>query len=201
MEYFYKYRSLKDLKRFISIIMNHELYGALYTELNDPMEGVFRYRSNISHDVVNLVKSKKARTYICSLSQESNIGLMWSMYADEYNGCCIKISVTSTTWERLDINYQDNVFSADSSGNLTIQGILGTKSKQWEHEKEVRYIRTMYPVSKSRPKLSIKIDTIFLGYRISQKDFSFYKNLVRKLDPKIEVKKKSKEEINYGFLY
>lgn len=36
---FYKYRSLENLERFLSIIIDRKLYGALYSEMNDPMEG------------------------------------------------------------------------------------------------------------------------------------------------------------------
>lgn len=33
-EVLYKYRGLSNLKRFLEIILNKKLYGALYTELN-----------------------------------------------------------------------------------------------------------------------------------------------------------------------
>ena len=32
---FYKYRSLENLERFLSIIIDRKLYGALYSEMND----------------------------------------------------------------------------------------------------------------------------------------------------------------------
>ena len=38
---FYKYRSLENLDRFLDIIVNNRLYGAVYNTLNDPMEGKF----------------------------------------------------------------------------------------------------------------------------------------------------------------
>ena len=38
---YYKYRTLDDLERILDIIVNKRLYGAVYKELNDPMEGKF----------------------------------------------------------------------------------------------------------------------------------------------------------------
>lgn len=52
-EVLYKYRGLSNLKRFLEIILNKKLYGALYTELNDPMEGSFRYNYKIPHEIYN----------------------------------------------------------------------------------------------------------------------------------------------------
>lgn len=40
-ELLYKYRSLENLERFLDIIIDRKLYGALYNEMNDPMEALF----------------------------------------------------------------------------------------------------------------------------------------------------------------
>lgn len=69
-EVLYKYRGLSNLKRFLEIILNKKLYGALYTELNDPMEGSFRYNYKIPHEIIEDLKDQKQKTYICSLSKE-----------------------------------------------------------------------------------------------------------------------------------
>lgn len=36
---FFKYRPLDNFERFLDIVLKKRLYGALYHELNDPMEG------------------------------------------------------------------------------------------------------------------------------------------------------------------
>lgn len=43
----YKYCSLENLERFLSIIIDKKLHGALYNELNDPMEGYYQYNPSI----------------------------------------------------------------------------------------------------------------------------------------------------------
>lgn len=45
---YYKYRSIDDLERFLSIIIDKKLYGALYSEMNDSMEGSFHYNPSIN---------------------------------------------------------------------------------------------------------------------------------------------------------
>lgn len=75
-ELLYKYRSLENLGRFLNIIIDKKLYGALYNEMNDPMEGFFQYDSNVNRAIVSNILNGKGKRYICSLSKKSNIGLM-----------------------------------------------------------------------------------------------------------------------------
>ena len=178
-EVLYKYRGLSNLKRFLEIILNKKLYGALYTELNDPMEGSFRYNYKIPHEIIEDLKDQKQKTYICSLSKKNDIGIMWTHYAEEHKGCCIEIEVTAFK-------------IADTS---SLSDILKIKSIQWNYEEEVRYIKT----AKDREALSIKIKRIFLGYKLKASEFNFYKKLIQTLDPSIEVVKMKKESLDFGY--
>src|SRR5574344_1303209 len=104
---FYKYRSLENLERFLSIIIDHKLYGALYSEMNDPMEGYYQYSPLFNKQQLNNIVEGKNRTYICSLSRSGDIGLMWTHYADENKGCCLEVKVTSKTWTEVKIEYSE----------------------------------------------------------------------------------------------
>lgn len=161
-EVLYKYRGLSNLKRFLEIILNKKLYGALYTELNDPMEGSFRYNYKIPHDIIEDLKDKKQKTYICSLSKRKDIGIMWTHYADEHKGCCIEFEVTAKSWQRIDVEYQS--LPAEILATSSLSDILKIKSKQWNYEEEVRYIKT----AKQREALSINIRRVFLGYKLNK---------------------------------
>ena len=188
-EVLYKYRGLSNLKRFLEIILNKKLYGALYTELNDPMEGNYK----IPHEIIEDLKDQKQKTYICSLSKKNDIGIMWTHYAEEHKGCCIEIEVTAKSWERIEVKYQSSSFKIADTSSLS--DILKIKSIQWNYEEEVRYIKT----AKDREALSIKIKRIFLGYKLKASEFNFYKKLIQTLDPSIEVVKMKKESLDFGY--
>ena len=67
------------------------------------MEGFFLYDPAVPRDFINTLRNEKANTLICSLSKNYNNGLMWSVYADEHKGCCIKLSITSNSCRKLDV--------------------------------------------------------------------------------------------------
>lgn len=196
-ELLYKYRSLENLERFLDIIIDKKLYGALYNEMNDPMEGYFQYDSNVNRAIAISILNGKGKRYICSLSKKANIGLMWIHYADENRGCCLEVEVTSRTWERLDVIYSEHIPVLD--WNTTVQNVLQVKAKMWEYEQEVRYLSNEYTPKANRPKLSVRINKIIFGYNIGIKKYIHLKKVIKALNPKIEIEKMKKENLDYGF--
>ena len=194
---FYKYRSLKDLERFLSIIIDKKLYGALYSEMNDPMEGYYQYDPTIDKRLIQGIFEGKQKRYICSLSKRGNIGLMWTHYCDENKGCCLEMEVTSKTWDKIEVSYEDQM--PKLSPGMTAIDILKVKAKMWKYEEEVRYISSEVPKGKRRPQLAVKIHRIFIGCNVDSSKKAHLKKIINALDKNIEVIMMHKTDLDYGF--
>lgn len=193
-ELLYKYRSLSKIERILEIIIDRKLYGALYTEMNDPMEGYFQYSPDVDRNLVRNIVDSKNKRYICSLSRKSNIGLMWTHYADENKGCCIEVEVTSK-WERLEVVYSNKIPTLNAS--TTLEDILKVKAQVWHYEDEIRYLS---PEKSTKRMLTVRINRIIFGYKIKTKYFNRIKKVILALNPSIIVEKMRKEDLDYGYL-
>lgn len=194
-KYLYKYRSLKNFARFVDIILNNRLYGATYTQLDDAMEGRFKHPVGTDKELLDKIKSEKGNYYICSLSKTAKSSSMWALYADEHKGCCIELEVTSKTWEKEDVKYSEQMPTASDD----VKVIITTKSKEWQHQQEVRYLKKIMPGSKKPKTLSIKINRIIFGLRVSNNDFNLYKKLINTINPNIEVTRLKWKNSDLGY--
>ena len=183
--YLYKYRSLKNFSRFVDILLNNRLYGSTYTRLDDAMEGRFKHPIGVDRELLDKIKSGKESYYICSLSKTPTSSPMWALYADENRGCCIELEVTSKTWKSVDVKYQSEMPNV----NNTVEEIITTKSKEWEHQQEVRFLKQFEKGKRSQRCMSIKIHKIIFGLRVNDTDFRLYKKMISRLDDKIIVER------------
>ena len=201
MANYYKYRSFENLDRILDILLYERLYATNFKNLNDPMEGHYKYSTDVSKRLRTQILDERNRTLICSLSKKNNIGLMWTHYANENKGCCIELQVNSPSWSMIEVSYQDKL------PNLTnVTDILSVKGKVWSYEEEVRFIKTLDDKVKEWPYLEITISKVYIGCEVSKANFNFYKKLFegintfkKKKASTIQVVKMRKEDINYGF--
>ena len=121
---------------------------------------------------------------------------MWSVYADEHKGCCIKLSITSNSWKKLVVTYDKKPVQINTMG-INVDEILRIKSPQWKHEEEVRFIKS----NPLQNYIKIKIDTIFLGMKMSRSDVSFYTKLIKSIDSNIKIEKVTRDDIDFGYDY
>lgn len=188
-EHYYKFRSLQNLKRFLDILINERLYASRYDELNDPMEGAYLTDARNKH-IIELLRTKKYETRICSLSRDYKHILLWSHYADSHKGCCIEVSVKNEREEPIDVNYVESVpiIYEDKEG----RELLAHKSVLWKYEDEVRFFR-------KSSYLNVNIHQVIFGQRVSNDDYHFYKKLIKCINPSIELRKITEGEIIHGY--
>lgn len=207
---YYKYRNLTDFERFLDVVVNNRLYGAVYKELNDPMEGRFNTTGLDKKDFEDIYKRLKT-TRICSMltKQDSQTFpddyLMWSHYADSHKGCCLELQPTkqyNDGWQLIEVKYQDNLPIIDTF-NLDdgIHKILSVKTPIWKTEHEVRAVKQYDEnrFSTQSEYYHVKIVAVYFGERVSKAKCDFYKKFISKINAAIKLNRIREDKSNPGF--
>mgnify|MGYP004615493123 CR=1 FL=1 len=173
----WKYKSLEtvlDLTRILDIIKNKKIYLPRYGELNDPYESymncIYTYEAgtSISHNIGIRKESvdKEFNKYgILSLTSNCKNQVMWTMYANYYNGVCMGFEKLSNAKK---ITYrktgENGFFKSMDDPKFTQKDIIDTlmtKYDLWEYEEEYRVISTEKFLDVSK-----KLKFIILGQRL-----------------------------------
>lgn len=114
---------------------------------------------------------------------------MWSHYADKHKGICLKYDMYKD--EKfftipLKVDYPDNYpifdFLKIRETNQLIQFFLGTKSKDWKYENEIRIIKDKNQFGKFREAINFNksslIEVIF-GYKTDKSTISNIMTLLK----------------------
>jgi len=177
----YRYRSCKDqrLERELRAIKHGYLWCSLFTELNDPMEGMFRsLRSLRKHPEQDAVReeiiSTKSQLGICSFSEVYDHQLMWAHYADEFRGICVGYSFSRllsalpghTSLVRMYYSEKEpTVRHSKKDPILMAKMVLSNKSYRWLHEREWRMFTRQGRGQIRYEDLSC-VTHVYLGYRM-----------------------------------
>jgi len=185
----FKYKSVEYIE---DIIINKRLYCSRYDALNDPMEWAFTSTEE-KENVQKLINDTDKDSWrICCLSASKQYGLMWAMYGDSHRGVCIEVEILpkvsleslnqentqqdelgNKEWRYGRINYKNNAEEiVDMSNGADLPRILWTKSKQWEQEQEIRFVRRL-DVGENVAYLPIEVRCVYLGRRIDA-DKAYY---------------------------
>ncbi len=139
----YKFRSLgsdTDLERAEAILKEGKFWCSRFWQLNDPMEGVFRYdlTQTLPPNVETIV-SEKAKRVLCSFSGPGAFSLphMWGYYANGFKGFVIELEDPLDEVKKVDYVDTPTIVSDDG---ISAEQVLATKLKCWEHEDEHRFI-------------------------------------------------------------
>lgn len=194
MEYF-KYKQYNKYT-LDSLIFNY-YWAASAEDMNDIFEGdsVLDEVENDLKDIPSSVKkdkfvqsnkdlilSIKNTLGLLCLTQDSKNTLMWSHYGDSFKGICIQYNVhlldkiknksgqlfeISYVKKIPNINFHKLYQSNDSDYKLIKQTVIGTKSKCWKYEKEMRIIHDGVNAFDHHPEA---IEAIYFGYKFPKKE-------------------------------
>lgn len=170
----YKFKALSTSKQrmhVFDIIDNERCYLAKWQELNDPLEGYFRYYENQFGEAI---ASHKEQYRVCSFSRFYSNSLLWSYYAEGFTGLCLVVSVEDRFMDS--VIYDSDIPEFDDLGDKNISELakiaLRTKLSYWKHESEVRAIVPASELEEGQ-YLKCKLVAVLFG---------------EKIDPKIKVK-------------
>lgn len=191
--------SLGKLERFVDVLINKRLYAACYKDLNDPFEGCFDWES-LEEKEKNEFKSTMYNARICSLqtAKEGDVPsdvLMWSHYADSHKGCCLKVSIDCPKdWYGGKIIYNEDLPIINwKNVEDNVESIFFSKKKEWEREKEYRFVRFYKKEPKKDVYIKVKLEAVYLGCKTLKKDVVLLSKLVQKVSPDVAVYKMKKK--------
>lgn len=175
MSHHYKYRSLQNWQFVLDALLKSRLFAATFEDLNDPMEGLFRYDPRlINENVIDRLVDHKKKLKICSLSATATNDLMWSYYADGHSGICLEVSVEGNL-QVTPVDYSGIANLQPSHDERFAYTILSRKESFWIHERESRVIST-------RTFVPIKIHRVIFGKKMKQDAKALISELLRVLE-------------------
>ena len=229
----YKFRAVN--KRMIESLVNRSLYFARPDTLNDPFDChidlkrvLKRAELSATGGLKNLLssflgnpkffenwKSIVDNSGVCSFSRENLNTLLWSHYADEHKGVCLKYQFRESYFlpdefqffAAGSVEYRDDPLTEWLKGaplemHEFVKGLvhkyLKTKSLAWAHEKEDRVIRRKHGI------FNFKVSEPFLnqvcfGLRTPKADIDLITNLARTYTGCTRFTQMVHDEAGFGF--
>lgn len=160
----YKFRGLDskdDFLRLKQIIETGKFWCSKFSDLNDPMEGVF---TTSNKKYINKIYEGKGQFKICSFSGELGFKnpLMWGYYAKGFKGIVLEVEIEEN-YEFSKIVYDDNWPKLSNDYFDEIRKVLLHKNKLWKHEDEYRFLKQI-EIKNNDNNLNIgKIKAIYFG--------------------------------------
>ncbi len=227
----YKFRKID--KRMIESLVNQSLYFAKPDTLNDPFDchiyiktALERASRSATGDRKNLLSSfldnpKFFETWhstldnlgVCCFSRENRNTLLWSHYADEHRGVCLKYKFRASYFltEEFHLTTMGNVeyLAEPLTGWLKSAPIdmeefvkelvhmcLKTKSRAWEYEQEARIFRPRHGVFNFKKPF---LNRVCFGLRTPQADIDLIANLARMYTGCTMFSQMVRDETEFGF--
>lgn len=165
----YKFRSASSAEFIFDILINHRIYCADWTKLNDPLEGQFvtfaqKDARELFDQAVREIGYAKKKYRVCSLSETFDSHLLWAHYADGFNGVAIGIDLPES--ENIQkVEYRGVFAPVDLDlyvdPDQTARKILFSKYDAWNYEREIRILHdgTYFP-------LKGRIKSVIAGHRL-----------------------------------
>lgn len=178
------------------------------THFNDPFE--FAIRSNYYFDtnnklkyiteneerIRNIIKAEIAHFGVVSFSTDEDNVLLWSHYADNHKGLCLKFNLPFDIPENLfKVEYANKLPHFDLANNTNYRQALTTKALSWKYENEWR---ALYPKGNCSYNYIGDLVEVIFGCRTSKEDIeSVFRICDSMFDNEISFSKMSIQEDSF----
>lgn len=165
----YKFRSSSQFKFALDIIIKRRLFCSTWTNLNDPMEGIYFYNKSdqdtYAQTIAKKISQKKSRYRICSLSDNFQSHVLWSHYAGGFDGVAIEVELPEQNPDIKKITYRKSStflnFDQKINEEKAARKILFSKHQDWRYEKEIRILNHTDYYNLGRP-----VRRVIAGHRM-----------------------------------
>jgi hypothetical protein len=164
----YKYRKLEPFEYIADIIYENRFHTAQFSDLNDPMEGLFNIRGEMDGEHLREIKKAIEGVRICSFSRTATHPVLWAHYADNFKGVCIEVEIKETEsglrLASIDYTLSRSSIRPEQAGVTCLypDPLLARKAEEWELEQEVRAFAAEEFIC---CRDSMKITRVLLGLR------------------------------------
>lgn len=182
-----------ELKKFLFAINKKEAIIKLIGRALTDKEIEQRAKSLNEGEIKKLLSSVRDKEVSeigmsCFSEVRDNL-LMWSHYANKHTGTCLEFNfsndldfLTIPLKVEYPTNFPKTSFIKEQDKIKKYKFMFGTKSRDWEYEKEVRVIKEKWRFTKYRGNIKFKkaaLNAIYFGYKTNSEDICTTKTLIR----------------------
>lgn len=228
---FFKYRAIN--KSFLDSLVKSKLYFSPREKLNDPFDSnidISRAANKliaqgINTDLfTNLLKDNYELDRfnknvdplgICSFSLAANETLMWSHYAEDHKGVCLRYDFPETFLNNKDeilgvskVSYKPNAITNWLTENINLfdtdhktfiinllKTLLVSKAPSWDYEQEVRIIR---PVTGLYEIPRETLTHVIFGLQTTEADESLIRSIIDKYYSAVKFGRVMRTDDDFG---
>lgn len=166
------------------------------------------FKNNIEKTILKSIREARKNQFdkvgvTCFSKNNSNL-LMWSHYADSHKGICLEFDSTLEPFSKsFEVIYDSNIPVIESDllfqeehSLESFRKLLSFKSKDWEHEEEVRLLHREKNKKFGYPRYALK--AIYFGLKTNQTDLEIVCSLVKTHNPGIKFFRMKRLEKTFG---
>lgn len=194
----------KSKENYLSEIQkNQEKYlpgdiGELLTSTKNKIQ------NTIIKSIIEARKNQFSKVGVTCFSRNNSNLLMWSHYANSHKGICLEFDSTLEPFSKsFEVIYDSNIPVIESDllfqeehSLESFRKLLSFKSKDWEHEEELRLLHQEKNKKFVYPRFALK--AIYFGLKTNQTDLEIVCSLVKTHNPTIRFFKMKRLETKFG---